>query len=392
MQVAAWRPSAGAMLVFVVSCAIGAFLGYAATAHGFRPALIAWFFVGYAMGIVCHELGHVLCAAIASIPVRCIQVGIGPILLRRRFGETSLELRLLPLSGLVWPYPIVNFRRSRWALFILGGVLGNATIIAVATGLSAIHGVSNQAGDVFGGVVFAQIFMIAATIIPYRYAVSGIPVASDGLQILQLLRQPRGATTQASIEYAALLAGYGRTASAPPALSPAGSRVLYQLNRPDRWNDNDARRDFRESLLRELSRDELTREDRMLVLDALASDALTFGDPELRADLDKWSSRALELGPDKLPLLCTRGAVLVELGRYNEGKILLTSVAAAEQTQPLDRLVCQVFLARAEIALGNAAAARQFACAARATADGGLMSAAVAPLLARLGPDLATNA
>jgi hypothetical protein len=367
-------------------------LGYVATAHGFRPPLIVWFFVGYMIGVVCHELGHALCAAIASLPVRRIQIGVGPVLLCHRFGETSLELRLLPLSGLVWPYPVADSRRARSALFILGGALGNAAVIAVVAGLNAIDAVRNQAGDVFGVIVFAQVLIIAATIIPYRYLVSGTPVASDGLQILQLLCQPRDATTPAGIAYAAMLNDYGGSASAPPVLSPAGSRILYQLDRPDRWDDDDARRDFRESLLRELSRDELTREERMLVLDALASDALTFGDPELRADLDEWSSRALELGPDKLPLLCTRGAALVELGRYNEGKTLLMSVTAAEQTQPLDRLVCQVFLARAELALGNAAAAQQFASAARAAADGELMSPAVAPLLARLGPDLAISA
>lgn len=390
MQVAAWRPSARTVLGFVIGCAIGALLGYVATAHG-RPPLIVWFFVGYVIGVVCHELGHALCAAIASIPVRRIQIGVGPVLLRHRFGEISLELRLLPLSGLVWPYPVANFRRSRWALFILGGALGNAAVIAAVAGLSAIDAVRNQVDDVFGGIVLAQVFMILATMIPYRYAVSGTPVASDGLQILQLLWQPRDATTPASISYAALLNGYGSTASAPSVLSSAGSRVFYQLNRPDRWSDNDARRDFRESLRRELGRDELTREERMLVLDALASDALTFGEPELLPDLDEWSSRALELGPEKLPLLCTRGAALVELGRYNEGKALLLSVTAAEQTQHLDRLVCQVFLARAELALGNAAAAQQFACAARVTADQGPISAAVAPLLARLGPELAAN-
>jgi Peptidase family M50 len=368
-------------------------LGYVATAHGFQPPLIIWFFVGYMIGVVCHELGHALCAAIASIPVRLIQIGVGPVLLRHRFGEMSLELRLLPLSGLVWPYPVANFCRWRSALFILGGALGNAAVIAVVAGLSAIDTVRSQPGDVSGVIIFSQVFIIVATLFPSRYTVGGIPVASDGLQIVELLSQPRDATTPAAIAYAAMLNDYGASASAPPVLSPAGSRVFYQLGRPDRWSDDkDARRDFRESLLRELSRDDLTLEERMLVLDALASDALTFGDPELRVDLDEWSSRALELGPDKLPLLCTRGAALVELGRYNEGKTLLTSVAAAEQTQPLDRFVCQVFLARAELALGNAAAAQQFACAARAAADGELMSAAVAPLLARLDPDLATNA
>src|SRR5262249_54823295 len=152
---------------------------------------LGWFFAGYAVGAVCHELGHALCAAIGSIPIRRIQIGTGPILLHHRFREISLELRLLPLSGMVTTYPVTNFRRFYWALFILGGVLGNVAVIAAIAGLNAIGAVPDAAGDSFGAIVFAQAVMIVMTIIPWRYRVSGTPVASDGLQILQLLRLPR---------------------------------------------------------------------------------------------------------------------------------------------------------------------------------------------------------
>jgi hypothetical protein len=390
MQAGAWRPSSRTVLVFVICCAIGVVYGYVATAHGLWIPPLGWLFVGYAIGVVCHELGHALCAAIGSIPVRRIQIGVGPILLRHRFREVSLELRLFPLSGFVATYPVANFRRAHWALFTLGGVLGNAAVIAVVAGLASIGAVPKQADNFLGGIIFAQAIIIAATIIPSKYTVSGNRVASDGLQILQLLWQRRDPRAEPEALYADLLSGYSNNSgSPPPTMSLAAARVMYHLYRADRWTDEEARRDFREALLRELERGELSHEEQMLVLDALASDGLAFGDPELRSHLDAWSLRALKLGPGMIPLLSTRGAVLVELGHHEEGKALLAPIATADHIQKLDSLVSQVFLARAEHALGNAAAARQFADAARTTAEAEPDSPVVVLLLARLEPELA---
>jgi fatty acid desaturase len=68
---------------------------------GWRLWLWFWFefLVGYSIGIVFHELGHLTFAAIGSIPVYQIRIGAGPLLWRSRFGDTWLELRVLPLSG-----------------------------------------------------------------------------------------------------------------------------------------------------------------------------------------------------------------------------------------------------------------------------------------------------
>jgi predicted Zn-dependent protease len=143
------------------------------------------------------------------------------------------------------------------------------------------------------------------------------------------------------------------------------------------------------AILRELARGELSREEEMLVLDSLASDALTFGDADLRSHLDEWSQRALQRGPEVPAFLCTRGAVLVALGRHQDGKALLTSLQGAGRLQPLDSLISKVFLARAEHALGNTAAARRLADEARTMATAEPVSPAVAPLLAQLEAELA---
>src|SRR5262249_37610222 len=81
------------ILVFTICFWVVIIGGLVARVGGLRLLPLDLIFVGFAIGFVCHELGHVLFAAIGSIPIRLIQIGLGPLLWRSRFGETWLELR-----------------------------------------------------------------------------------------------------------------------------------------------------------------------------------------------------------------------------------------------------------------------------------------------------------
>jgi len=99
----------------------------------------------------------------------------------------------------------------------------------------------------------------------------------------------------------------------------------FQIDRPE------TRRASQEALPRELEAGDLAPEEKMLVLDALATDGLVSRDPAVLPHLDDWSRQALALGPELPTPLGGRGAVLVEVGRYEEGKALLAPLAAASQ-------------------------------------------------------------
>jgi hypothetical protein len=107
----------------------------------------------------------------------------------------------------------------------------------------------------------------------------------------------------------------------------------------------------------------------MWVLDLLVIDGLVSRDPAVLPHLDDWSRQALALGPELPMLLGRRGAVLVELRRYEEGKALLAPLAAARRAgSPENAFMTRVFLALAEHALGNEATALEFANAGRTAA------------------------
>ena len=71
--------------------------------RGFRMPPMEWIFVGLSVGVPCHALGHLMFAAVGSLPIRLIAVGVGPLRWRDRFDETWIELRASAWSGFVTP-------------------------------------------------------------------------------------------------------------------------------------------------------------------------------------------------------------------------------------------------------------------------------------------------
>jgi hypothetical protein len=323
--------------------------------------------LGLVAGLACHEFGHMLCAVLLSLPIRLISIGLGPLLWRGRIGGIQFQLRAIPLAGYVrcYPQPVVRILPSLSVL--LGGVLGNIALIGLVAAVVRAGGVSDPALDWLGLIVLVQYCIIVQNLAPYWTTVDGLRVGTDGMQLLQLVVGPWRGPTQAGLLYAAMLDHYGGADRAP--LRRASARLIYQMLRPDRWTDADARRDFQDALQRELRRGALSREETILALDALVTCALMYPDQLLRAHLDAWSQEALRLGPDITTLRGSRGAVLVELGRYQEGTELLAPLVAAQPGKSFDTFMSCVFLARAEHAMGNDAAAQALATTARDNAE-----------------------
>lgn len=102
--------------------------------------------------ILIHELGHLVAARLAGIPVAGFSVGFGPKLWKRRYGRVEYSLRALPLGGFVTP--AVDGLEFSWIplpkrlAFFFGGPVANllatlpifAVLNTMERGLSA-HGV-----------------------------------------------------------------------------------------------------------------------------------------------------------------------------------------------------------------------------------------------------------
>ncbi len=101
--------------------------------------------------ILVHELGHLIAAKWAGMPVTTFSVGFGPPLIRFRVGETSYQLAIIPLGGFVrimgmqgteedrrlWPNGFAFHRVHRRMIVVVAGVAANA---ALALAIFAVLG------------------------------------------------------------------------------------------------------------------------------------------------------------------------------------------------------------------------------------------------------------
>ncbi len=63
--------------------------------------MIIWGIIAIAILIVVHEAGHFAAAKALGVGVEAFSVGFGPILLKKKIGETEYRISLIPLGGYV---------------------------------------------------------------------------------------------------------------------------------------------------------------------------------------------------------------------------------------------------------------------------------------------------
>jgi hypothetical protein len=330
---------------------------------------------GLIAGIVFHEFGHALCGAAVGIRIRRCTVGFGPILRRWRWGGVRFELRLWPIFGQVHSEAILRSRKGAEILFLSGGALGNILLGTCFAGLAAGQLVPIDSAE---AVIVVQLLLIALTLCPGGGGFDGLRTGSDALQILTVLRQRRGQITATGRYFLANLREYSTSVDDSAVDSPAAPILIYWDCEPDRFSDRRCWQEMNDALQALLARRDLSVAEELSVLDRLLTTALILGDVAPQAALAEWSNRALELGGAVKSIMETNAAVQIQLGHYAEGKEILERLYTTDRTIP--NILKRIFLAQAELGLGNDAAARKHLTTARAIAKGQAPSDVVALL------------
>jgi hypothetical protein len=343
----------------------------------FLTFMVSWiglFLTGLVIGTVMYKVGRLLWARVGSIPIRRIIIGRGPVLTRGRLGDMRIEVRLVPTGMVVICAEQASApKRSAVLLYLLSGVLANIVLIGViiwlhragvAPTILYIDDRTPLAAPQAGILIFSQLMMIGiSTAEPFVYARS------------PQIRTYREGTTRPPISTRSL----------------AFVRIAYRIVLHQKLNNQDSRRKAWAAVQQELAQGDLTPEEEMYALDWAITKWLTMdgpaaarpvlADPGLRPKSDEWSDRAMRLGPRVKTIVGSRAAVLVELGRYAEAKALLRGLVPSKGGPVLDALLNRIYLARAEHALGNAAAARRLIGQAQAIARSGAPPPVVAARL-----------
>lgn len=317
--------------------------------------VVAWL-AGEVIGIFAHEGGHALAAWLMGFRLREVVVGQGQVVYSTQCGRAKIEIRAKPLGGKTSVFPEIYLRKLPDQFFTLGGVLANSLLLFGA--LFLLRSPPGRLEHAIEGFIYAQAFLIIWNLIPREFTINGATIPSDGRRLAHLWKQKDGSLTPLAGCYLRSLAEY--TDNDPiTALSPASTRVLLLHHSLHHGVlDGQAHADALRTLAAELEQGNFSLEEGIMLLDTLVTEAVVRGNADARASMDGWSARAMTSGAHIRTIKFSRAAVLVELGRFAEGKALI-EMSRAPDDRAYDTLLNNIFLARAEAGLGNHARAEE---------------------------------
>jgi len=321
---------------------------------------IAAFVAAFAIGTILHELAHAIAAVFVGFRLRRVRIGIGTSLFRGRLGDAEFEVGAIPGWGMVEIYPPLRDRRLAMFLHVAAGPAMDVLLLVAFVDAHAYLPAGEIGNAIIMPAILAQLTSTLANLWPHRAVVYGRETANDGLLMCQILW---GTASLKSYRdgYCAILSRSLQPGEALPVFNAQSEKIAWHLMTrlaPPREATGTA-----DAALEGLLTNDMPRCEALTVLDTLVTSALESIDPARLADLDQWSSRLHALAPDVATFRGSRGAVLIELGRFEEG---LAMLAEAENGSPFnDCLVCafralghfrQAEDARAKIQFSRAAA------------------------------------
>ncbi len=322
------------------------------------------------LGIIIHELGHALAATKLGGHVLYIRLGpqgITPKLKCHCLGYDWQITSFYPISGAVYSHFFVRDRyRTRRFLYIFAGPVISA--LAAGVGFLCYEWLQfSPALSLLSLVWFVvNLFNVVQTILPFKWVEKRvIKYQTDGLQMIQsllftdsevdlraltsrlTLNLTQQGDKQVKITADEAVSGY---------LPLAGDFILLYLVVWRLIVDADPRcGEYLEALI---SHPKITPAYLQNTVDQYLSGRLKAG--TVGPDCDRLSLKLLETSKNSITARGTRGSVLIDLGRIDEGKAILLEVLK-QTNSPTDRVFSNAFLAIAEQRLGNVELARQYA-------------------------------
>ena len=323
-----------------------------------------------------HELGHAFVARAVGFRVFKVVIGSGRTVLERTLFGSRFQVNSIPLGGHVLCLPRdAKGYRAKTILLTLAGPLANLLVVGVL--LAMVRDWSLELDFAQGPrplsvCCIANLIIFAWIFFPRVVNIDGRETPNDALIIWRTLRmkdpQIREVPTYwfyyealqclEATDYPSANDWFEKGLAAFPGnvyLLQGQASGLIHLRR---FNE------AREIYLGLVGRSGLEQYYRAYFANGLAyADALLGGEERLR-EADQYSREALEAISFLPHFKGTRGAVLVELGQFDEG-ILLLKEALAKNQDAASKALNAAHIAIAEQRRGNTAEAEKFAALAR---------------------------
>ena len=282
------------------------------------------------------------------------------------------ELYAIPVTGSVrYLYPTTpHFFRSRLVLVSAAGGLANFLMAAITTPFAFAEFSTVERGLLYGWMGVNVIFGLL-TLIPMQLTHKGKHELSDGINIFKHLSMTDTDVEQ-RCRQSLLAREYPGEKKLMGSMSNDEAIARYSAN-PEHTatlvvlvdklvETKDPRQATYISHL--IDSPNLQSKNVATFLDSYITNHLVGNTIVDRASFDAFSAKLVELDHNSLTSQGTRGSVLVDLGRIEEGKTMLEGVLA-KTTSTIDKTYSNIFLALAAKAEGDVTLACEYATKAK---------------------------
>ncbi len=335
------------------------------------------YYVFMILAAVPHELGHAFMAKAVGFRAFLVTIGFGRTIYERPFCGFNFQVKSIPLGGFAFSTPKnTSWYRVKRCLVILAGPSANLLVVGLIFFLVPVEA---SDFDFFSGIRPASGFLIANLLCfafnlwPRKIHTVYGEIPNDGLHLWRTLFLRREAIQAAPLYYYLYEGGefwkgkqfqlakeqFEQGLALYPEdlnlLNALGTAFLYQKQFPE----------ARTVFLKLLDRPNLGMYYRSHFANNLAYTDVLIGGQELIEEADKYSKEAMENMPFVSYFKGTRGCVLVEFGKFDEGVVLLKEALDTGDNRH-SKALNACYIALAEKKRGNMEESRKFADAARA--------------------------
>ncbi len=322
--------------------------------------------------IVPHELGHALTGFLLKARVFKVSIGFGRTLISKRLFGWEWEMKAIPLSGATFVYNTSRrlFRLRRF-LITLAGPLSNALIviflvILVDTAYLSVDFPLHKMHPVYA-LYLANLLMLVISLLPIKSSTAYGVFPGDGLALIQIPFYSSKKVDEMLGQYYAFECEEFRKQKKYEAAKQICSEGLKNLPNNTQILNNlaillldlkeyDNARDIFRTLL---DRDDIRKEVKILLKNNMAFTNLLIGRPDRLPEADAYSAEAYGDAPWNPAFKGTRGSVLVETGKLEEGITLLKeSMSLTDEVQ--GKALNAAYIAVGEMKKGNAQESKRY--------------------------------
>jgi tetratricopeptide (TPR) repeat protein len=319
---------------------------------------LSWFLIIYTwlyFSIFLHEMGHFFAGKLVGFNPPMVQIGVGKRILNFNLFNSVIEFRIIPNGGKTYVYFLTSqWLRAKLIFFYLAGPIVHVFLFSV---LKFIHiDLTFKIGYLsFREITFylswLELFLIFTNLFPIEYQKQ----PNDGKQVIDTLTQSNQQVIQKFLGLSRYQTKYDRDRIFFNNDLRTLNTIFEAKTKIDQRNFNQAI----ELLEPILHSPNFIMRDKIYLFDILASIVINHGEIKYLQKADEWSDQALSLDKDIKTLQGTRGAILIELGRYDEGKKMLLPLTE-RGNEPVDIAISCCYIAKADFYLGKEHSARNW--------------------------------